>query len=148
MNAVWMAWTAPPMPTFSPSPVQLLGAWLVSEGLWEMVPAAAIWADHWRAMDVSCGCGVSCWMPRLERNWLVRARNWASSLPASACAAGAIAADSPAKTASAANHATTTRKSFTLMSGGSDVDALALTGLALKWPPGTSPGRHLYCLPP
>src|SRR5581483_7290104 len=129
MNAVWMAWTAPPIPTFSPSRVQLLGAWLVRDGLCEIVPAAAICADQLRAIDVIWAFGVSCWMPRVDRSWLVRARNCASSLPGSACAAGAIAAATPEKAANAANHAATTRKSFTLTCGESDGDAAALTGL-------------------
>src|SRR5437588_5213538 len=153
MNAVWMAPTAPPMPTFSPSCVQLLGAWLVSAGLWEMVPAAAIWADQARATEVSWLCGVSVWIPRLDRSWLVRARNWFSSSTASAWAAGAPNAANPPKAVSVAKHAATTRKSFTLTWGGSDGDAVALTGLGPKWFARTSSSSvtspaHLYCLHP
>src|SRR5437588_9061349 len=127
MNAVWMASTVPPMPTFSPSWVQLAVTWLGRAGLWEIPPAAAIWADHDRAMDVSWLWGVRVWMPRLERNELVRLRKRASSLPVSAWAAGAPRPASPAKTASVASHTATARNNLTLTSGRSDVDAAALT---------------------
>src|SRR5438445_9647238 len=148
MNAVWMACTAPPMPTFSPSCVQLAVTWLGSAGLWEIVPSLAIFADQLRAIDVSWLWGVRVWMPSDERSWLVRARNWFSSPTVSAWAAGATAAAAPEKAASAANHTATTRKSFTLTCGGSDGDGVALTGRGPKWSLGTSASSHLYCLPP
>src|SRR5207248_7768043 len=135
MNAVWMAATAPPMPTFSPSWVQLLGAWLVRLGLWEMVPADAIWADQFRAIVVSWACGVSVWIPRDERSWLVRSRNWFSSATVSAWAAGAIAADSPVMTLRAATQAANTRSNLILTCGGSDDHDLALKGGRTNGPP-------------
>src|SRR5438270_2441908 len=130
MNAVWMASTVPPMPTFSPSWVQLAVTWLGSDGLWEIPPAAAIWADHDRAMDVSWLWGVSVWMPRPDRNELVRLRKRASALPVSAWAAGAAATARPARTVSAASHDAITRTSFTLTCEGSDGCGVALTGRA------------------
>ena len=116
-NAVWMASTVPPMPTFSPSCVQLAVTWFVSDGLWEIPPAAAICADHERAMDVSWLWGVRVWMPSPDRSEFVRLRKRASSLPASAWAAGAAATARPATTVSAASQAATARNNLTLTSG-------------------------------
>src|SRR5205823_9388523 len=103
--------------TFSPSWLQLAVTWLGSEGLWEIVPSPAIFADHWRAIDVSWPCGVRLWMPSDARSWLVRARNWFSSSAVSARAAGAARAVSPAKTVSVANQAAMTRTNLALTSG-------------------------------
>src|SRR3954447_10643491 len=128
MNAVWMTPTAPPMPTFSPSWVQLAVTWLGSDGLWEMPPSPAIFADHCRAIDVSWLCGARLWMPSDDRSWLVRARNSFSSSAVSAWAAEAPSTAMPPNAVSVASQTATTRKNFVLTCGGSDGDALALTG--------------------
>src|SRR5436305_10674005 len=93
-----------------------------------MVPSAAIFADHWRAIEVSWPCGASVWMPSDDRSWLVRARNSFGSSAVSAWAAEAPSTAMPPKAVSVANQTATTRKNFVLTCGGSDGDALALTG--------------------
>src|SRR3954471_22231607 len=128
MKAVWMTPTAPPIPTFSPNWLQLAVTWSGSEGLWEIVPSPAIFADHWRAIDVSWLCGARLWMPSDERSWLVRARNWFSSSAVSACAADAPSTARPPKAVSVASQTASTRNNFILTFEGSDGDGVALTG--------------------
>ena len=77
------------MPTFSPSVCQLDGAWLARLGLWEMVPAAAMWSDHRPAMAVRAGSTESGPSPLLARSWLSSETNWEASAAGSAPTVGA-----------------------------------------------------------
>src|SRR4051812_28522263 len=94
MNASWMALTEPPTPTFSPSFVHGPPIWLGRFMLWEIPPAAAIFADQVRPMATRPPYDAREFSPWLTRSSLVRARNWASSDPGSAWAAVASAVDS------------------------------------------------------
>src|SRR5438309_9387006 len=107
MKACWMPDTFGPMPTFSPSWVQGALTWLGRLLLWEMVPAAAIWADQLRAIEVRVPSTASVCRPLEARSWLVRARNWASSEPASALAGAAIATRPPKATSATSSEAAT-----------------------------------------
>ena len=76
------------MPTFSPAFLQPLGNWLESDGLCEMVPAAAIFADHERATETRVPSTASGARPFEERREFVSDRKRASSEPVSARAVG------------------------------------------------------------
>src|SRR5438874_7339366 len=105
MNAVWMLSTVEPVPTFSPSLVQYRLTSLGRFMLWEMPPAAAMFADQRRATEVSSPLVASALSPCETRSWLVRARNRASSEPGSAWAGLAAATDRPPTSSTTAQDA-------------------------------------------
>src|SRR5437879_4700498 len=77
------------MPTFSPSVCQFEGAWLARLGLWEMVPAAAMWLDQPLAMPLRAGSTDSGPRPLLARSWLSSETNCEESAAGSAPTVGA-----------------------------------------------------------
>src|SRR5689334_19980183 len=79
--------TSPPMPTFSPSLAQLLGACAARFGLWLIVPAPAIWPDQARATSTKLLLTVRAPTPRDARTSLSLARKADSPDAVSACVA-------------------------------------------------------------